>query len=581
MTLGQSLHSQPDLLHRVVVRRNLSFWNSRNNKHFPPGPRPLPIIGNLHIMDMKKPYTTMLKGTEIMPLLASVLQDETQWEKPYKFYPEHFLDSDGKFVKRDAFMPFSAGFWNSRNNKHFPPGPRPLPIIGNLHIMDMKKPYTTMLKLSKQYGSIFSVQMGLKKVVVLTGYETVKEALVNQADAFAERPFNPMLDEISKGHGLVFARGENWKVMRRFTLTTLRDYGMGKRTIEDKIVEECRFLIRKFETYEGKPFEIKTIMNASVSNIIVSILLGKRFEYEDPTFLRLLQLINENIQLLGTPSVLLYSLFPALGFLSGAHKTVLNNRDEFQAFVTATFIEHLKELDENDQRSFIDSFLIRQQEEKKNNINGYFHNDNLIGVVANLFAAGTETTSTTLRWGLLLMMKYPDIQRKVQEEIATVVGSSQPRIEHRTKMPYADAVIHEIQRFGNIIPTNLPHATTVDVTLNGYFIPKGTEIMPLLASVLQDETQWEKPYKFYPEHFLDSDGKFVKRDAFMPFSAGRRICVGETLAKMELFLFFASLLQKFTFQPAPGTSKEDLDLTPADGFTTPPMPYKLCAVPRS
>ncbi|NXL96157.1 CP2K1 protein, partial [Alectura lathami] len=119
----------------------------------------------------------------------------------------------------------------------------------------------------------------------------------------------------------------------------------------------------------------------------------------------------------------------------------------------------------------------------------------------------------------------------------------------RVKMPYTDAVVHEIQRFANILPLNLPHETTMDVTLKGYFIPKGTYIIPLLNSVLQDKTQWEKPYSFHPEHFLDSKGNFVKKDAFMPFSAGRRICAGETLAKMELFLFFTSLLQRFTFQP--------------------------------
>ncbi|OXB52011.1 hypothetical protein ASZ78_007770 [Callipepla squamata] len=192
-----------------------------------------------------------------------------------------------------------------------------------------------------------------------------------------------------------------------------------------------------------------------------------------------------------------------------------------------------------------------------------------------------DTTTTTLRWGLLLMMKYPEIQKKVQEEIDQVIGSNPPRTEHRTKMPYTDAVVHEIQRFANILPLNLPHETTMDVTIKGYFIPKGTYVIPLLNSVLQDKTQWEKPGSFYPEHFLNSEGKFVKKDAFMPFSAGRRICAGETLAKMELFLFFTSLLQRFTFQPPPGVSSSDLDLSPTTRFVVAPVPYKVCAVSRS
>uniref|UniRef100_A0A8C3PH05 Cytochrome P450 n=1 Tax=Calidris pygmaea TaxID=425635 RepID=A0A8C3PH05_9CHAR len=470
--------------------------------------------------------------------------------------------------------------WKSHTKGNFPPGPRRLPIIGNLHIMDMKRPHLTMLELSKTYGPVFSIQMGPRKMVILSGYDTVKEALVNQADAFAGRPKIPILEETGKGKGVIFSDGENWKVMRRFTLTTLRDFGMGKKAIEDRVVEEYRCLGDTIEAQQGKPLEITLMMNAAVANIIVSILLGKRYDYEDPTFKKLLTLVHENIRLFGSPSLSIYNMFPVLGFLLKDHKTFKQNVKEINAFIKVTFIEHLKVLDRNDQRSFIDTFLVRQQEEN-GKANGYFHNENLTAVVRSLFAAGMETTSTTLRWGLLLMMKYPEIQKKVQDEIEQVIGSNPPRIEHRTQMPYTDAVVHEIQRFANILPVNLPHATTADVTFKGYFIPKGTYIIPLLTSVLHDKSQWEKPDMFYPEHFLDANGKFVKKDAFMPFSAGRRVCAGETLAKMELFLFFTSLLQRFTFHPPPGVSISDLDLSPAISFNIIPKPYKMCAVSRS
>ncbi|NXI98447.1 CP2K1 protein, partial [Psophia crepitans] len=481
-----------------------------------------------------------------------------------------------------AFLSFlkMGGFWNNHRTKNFPPGPRALPIIGNLHLFDLKRPYRTYLQLSKIYGPVFSVQMGLRKIVVIAGYETVKEALVNQADAFAERPKIPIFEDLTGGNGIVFAHGENWKVMRRFTLTTLRDFGMGKRAIEDRIVEEYGYLADIIASQEGKPFDASKIINAAVANIIVSILLGKRFDYKDSRFVRLLHLTNESIRLAGKPLVTIYNIFPHLGFLLRANKTLLQNRDEFHAYVKVTFVEHLKTLDKNDQRSFIDAFLVKQQEEKATT-KGYFHNGNLLSLVSNLFTAGVETISTTLNWSFLLLLKYPEIQRKVQQEIDQVIGSNPPRIEHRTQMPYTDAVIHEIQRFSNILPLDLPHETAADVTLKGYFIPKGTYIIPLLTSVLRDKLQWEKPDMFYPEHFLDANGKFVKKDAFMPFSAGRRICAGETLAKMELFLFFTSLLQRFTFHPPPGVSVSDLDLSPAISFNVTPKPYKMCAVARS
>ncbi|XP_060086995.1 cytochrome P450 2K6-like isoform X2 [Heteronotia binoei] len=472
-----------------------------------------------------------------------------------------------------------SNFWKS-NSQKFPPGPRPLPLIGNLHLLDLQRPYRTLFKLSKQYGPIFSIQLGSSKAVVLVGYKTMKEALVNQAHPFAARPKLPMLEDVFHGHGILFSNGEKWKMTRRFSLTTLRDYGMGRKTIEDRIVEEGQFLIQKFESFKGKPFESTIIMNGATSNIILTILFGMRFEYEDPTFIRLLNLVNENIRLLGSAQLLLYNTFPALGFLSGDRKTVLKNRDELFAFLEATYTERLKELDENDQRSFLDVYLFQQQK-NKNQSNIFSDNEHLKTLLGDLIIAGTETTSATLRWGILLMMKYPEIQKKVHEEITKVIGSAQPRMEHRTKLPYTDAVIHEVQRFGNILPLNLAHSTNTDVTLGDYFIPKGTYVIQLLYSVLYDESEWEKPFKFYPEHFLDSEGKFVKRDAFLPFSAGRRACAGETLAKMEVFLFFVSLMQRFTFQPAPGMSKEDLDLTPAIGFTISPVPFRFCALPRS
>ncbi|KAJ1149061.1 hypothetical protein NDU88_001879 [Pleurodeles waltl] len=469
---------------------------------------------------------------------------------------------------------------NGRQNdkySNFPPGPRPLPLIGNLHIFNLRRPYLTLLELYKEYGPIYSVQMGRKKYVVLAGYKTVKDALINHAEEFGERERIPIFQKADEGHGIILSHGENWKVMRRFTITTLRDFGMGKSTVEDKIIEECCYLNQHFESYKGQPFDNMMIMNASVANIIVAIVFGQRFDHHDPAFLRLMSLINEGLRLLAKPIVLLYNAYPVIGFLPGAHKRVLKNTEELDAFITGTFAKYLEQLDVNDQRSLIEAFFVKQKEETSNP-DTYFHDKNLKCVVRNLFVAGMETTSTSLRWGMLLMMKYPDVQRKVQEEIEKVLGSAQARYEHRTSMPYTNAVIHEIQRFADILPMSLPHETATDATFNGYFIPKGTAVTVLLASVLQDEAHFEKPKEFYPEHFLDSEGKFVKKEAFLPFSAGRRICAGETLARMELFIFFTSLLQKFTFRLPPGVT--DVDVTPAEGFTLMPMPHLICAVAR-
>ncbi|XP_041735066.2 cytochrome P450 2K1 isoform X2 [Coregonus clupeaformis] len=427
-----------------------------------------------------------------------------------------------------------------------PPGPRPLPLLGNMLQLDLNRPYRTLCELANKYGSIFTVHFGPKKVVVLAGYKTVKQALVNQAEDFGDRDITPVFYDINQGHGILFANGDSWKEMRRFALTNLRDFGMGNKGSEDKILEEIPYLIEVFEKHDG---------------------MADR--------------ANETIHLTGSASIQMYNMFPWLGPWIKNLTRLKKNVADMKMEVTE-LVRGLKEtLNPQMCRGFVDSFLVRKQTlEESGNMDSLYHDNNLVFSVANLFGAGTDTTGTTLRWGLLLMAKYRHIQDRVQEEISRVIGSRQPLVEDRKNLPYTVAVIHETQRLANIAPMAIPHTTSRDVTFQGYFIKKGTSVIPLLTSVLQDDSEWESPHTFNPSHFLDEQGRFIKRDAFMAFSAGRRVCLGESLARMELFLFFTSLLQRFSFSPPPGVTEDDLDLTPSVGFTLNPSPHQLCAVSR-
>uniref|UniRef100_A0A3B4U7U0 Cytochrome P450 2K1-like n=1 Tax=Seriola dumerili TaxID=41447 RepID=A0A3B4U7U0_SERDU len=478
------------------------------------------------------------------------------------------------------FYLVSTFSFTSQEDKKEPPGPRPLPLLGNLLQLDLKRPYETLLKFSKKYGSVFTIYMGPKKVVVLAGYKTVKEALVNHAEEFGERAEMQIMKDVSQGHGVLWSNGESWKEMRRFALTNLRDYGMGKKACEDKICEESQQLTEVFKKFKGTSFDMTQPINYAVSNIICSMVYGSRFEYDDPEFTSLVDRTNKYTLLVGSPSIQVYNQFPWIGRWI-ANRKLFHKLYEANKKMNLELVRRLKEtLNPQMCRGFVDAFLVRKQHLEKSEItNSHFHNENLLMTVIQLFGAGTETTSTTIRWGLLFMTKYPKIQDQVQEELSRVIGSRQVQVEDRKNLPFTDAVIHETQRLANISPMSLPHKTSQDVTFQGYFIKKGTTVYPLLTSVLYDESEWEKPYSFYPAHFLDKDGKFVKRDAFLPFSAGRRICLGESLARMELFIFFTTLLQHFRFTPPPGVSEDELDLTAHMGLSLSPSPHKLCAVP--
>ncbi|PIO29023.1 hypothetical protein AB205_0126080 [Aquarana catesbeiana] len=211
---------------------------------------------------------------------------------------------------------FLANVYNSQKKqkyKNFPPGPKPLPIIGNLHMLDMKRPYKTFLELSKKHGTVLTIHFGMAKVIVLCGYDTVKDALLNHGEAFSNRPKLPIFSKSTKDNGVIFSNGESWKTMRRFALSTLRDYGMGRKAIEDKISEEAEYLVQAMKSFGGKPFDNLTTLNAAVANIIISILLGHRFSYDDPTILRLMGLINENIQLMGSRVIRVSYFFVYVG----------------------------------------------------------------------------------------------------------------------------------------------------------------------------------------------------------------------------------------------------------------------------
>ncbi|KTG03682.1 hypothetical protein cypCar_00040789 [Cyprinus carpio] len=305
----------------------------------------------------------------------------------------------------------SSDYKSQKEGKE-PPGPKHLPLLGNLLTLDLKRPFDSFCELSKTYGNIFQVFLGPKKVVVLVGYKTVKDALVNYADEFGERDITPGFRLLNDGHGIIFSNGENWKEMRRFALSNLRDLGMGKRGSEDKIIEEIQYLKAEFDKFEEKPFDTTRPVNYAVSNIISSIVYGSRFEYTDPRFTETVDRANENVRVSGSASMMLYNIFPWLGPFLNSKRIIMRNLMKNRAEIVKLITGLQETLNPHDRRGFVDSFLIHKQS------------------------------------------------------------------------------------------------------------VEGTTVVPLLTSVLKDPNEWEKPNSFYPEHFLDEKGQFVKRDAFIPFSAG-------------------------------------------------------------
>ncbi|XP_076002149.1 cytochrome P450 2Y3 [Genypterus blacodes] len=468
----------------------------------------------------------------------------------------------------------------TRRKSHLPPGPRGLPLVGNLPQLDKHRPFKSFVQLSEKYGPVMTVHLGWQRAVVLVGYDAVREALVDHAEDFTGRGPLPLLIKATRGYGLAISNGDRWRQLRRFTLTTLRDFGMGRKGMEQWIQEESKHLEERVNAFKGLPFEPSLIMSRTVSNVICCMVFGQRFTDEDQQFCRLLNIISEVLRFGSSPRGQMFNVFPWLmERLPGHHHTVFAQIEEIREFIKMKIQEHQDTIDYSSPRDYIDCFLMRMDQEK-NNPETEFHQDNMLSTVLNLFLAGTETTSTTIRYALHILIKYPLIQEQMQQEIDNAIGpKTAVRMEDKKSLPFTDAVIHEVQRFLDIVPLSLPHYTLKDVSFRGYTIPKDTVIIPLLHSVLKGEKQWATPFSFNPQHFLDQNGNFKKSPAFMPFAAGKRSCVGESLARMELFIFTVSLLQHFTFS-CPG-GPDSIDLTPEySGLANLPRRYQIIATPR-
>eukprot|EP00058_Branchiostoma_floridae_P001850 XP_002587338.1 hypothetical protein BRAFLDRAFT_100536 [Branchiostoma floridae] len=404
---------------------------------------------------------------------------------------------------------------------------------------------------AKKYGDVFTAYFGPTRTVVLNGYATIHEALVKNAEDFSSRP-TAQASFTPDGKTLGIAQevyGPKLKEHRKFAVMNLRDFGLGKKSLEGKILEESRALCDEISKIDGRPFCISQMMQNAVSNVICSVLFGRRYEYDDMAFKSLLQSMRGILT--RDFAVVLAQFFSPVKVLPGVRKPyqqLRKNMKKLEEHIKEKIKEHEETLDSDNIRDFIDAFIL-ESKKRQGHGNSIFTEQEHTVIVYQMFLAGTDTTTNTLHWALLYMILHPDIQEKVQQEIDSVLGPNQkPEMVHRSQMPYTEATLAEVTRISPVTPITIPHGTSNDTVFRGYNIPKDTVVTVNIWSVHHDPKLWPEPDKFDPTRFIDDEGKYVKKIEIIPFSIGRRICPGEQLARMELFLFFTSLLQRFTFK---------------------------------
>ncbi|XP_006825849.1 cytochrome P450 2B1-like [Saccoglossus kowalevskii] len=445
------------------------------------------------------------------------------------------------------------------NHRNLPPGPRGFPLIGNVLDLVNPTPFRNLRDMASQYGDVLSLHLGQQLVVVLNGYQSIHEALVGKADDFADRPHIPPMKTGTLNSGIIMANGKVWKFKRRVILSSLRTFGMGKASMEKRIQEEVLHLLDVFDemSVDSSTFNPLSHTTNSIYNVICSITLGERFDYTDHRFVDIISSLNSILDLS-------HVYFGFMYFFPGSYKILElllrghHARDHRKIYdVLEPFIEqHETTYDSQNMRDLIDVFLKATREWESRHFSESFGRKGLpfkyfyiYALILDTFVAGTETTATTLTWGWLLMLKNLDTQTQIQAELDNVVGRGRlPEMSDKPNLPYTEAAVNEVLRMSSTAPLSVPRWTTTDTCVLGYDIPKNTMVWPNLWSVLYDPTLWPNPDRFDPGRFLDSDGNFYRPDAFIPFGSGSRVCLGEQLAKMELFLVFSSVLHQFRLE---------------------------------
>ncbi|XP_056137428.1 cytochrome P450 2D10-like isoform X2 [Lampris incognitus] len=432
--------------------------------------------------------------------------------------------------------------FRNRRDKNFPPGPPALPIFGNLLQLNLKNPSKDLVKLASQYGNVYSLFLGCRKVVIISGLQAMKEAFITKAADCSGRPQDLMINHSvqRKVHapGIVLSDySSGWREHRRFTLMTLRNLGMGKESMEGRILEETRNIVKILEDSVGKKIAPQKLFHNAASNIICAVLLGTNHNYNE--FIQLFdQIVRENSKILNGRWAMIYDSLPMVRLLPLPFWQVFKNFKIGQQKVMELLVKHKKTRVPGKPRDFIDCYL--DELDKRGHDRSSFSEDQLSSIFVDLHFAGSDTTTSTLLTAFLYLSTHPQIQKKCQQEIDKVMeGKDHVTFEDRHQMPYIEAVIHEVQRIGNIAPLGVFHLTSNDIELMGYSIPRGTILIPNMTSVLNEEGQWKFPHEFNPENFLNNQGEFVKPAAFMPFSiVPVHLARGRRKARLHSSLWF-------------------------------------------
>ena len=466
--------------------------------------------------------------------------------------------------------------------RSMPPGPFPYPLIGNLpHLNpESNNPFGD---LREKYGNIFTINTAKRNVVVNTASLARETRLGrNKDNVLGTTPETIYPLNIMLGDDVAFADyGTPYVFRRRVFNSAMHVFGEGINEIKERGGYAVKSTLEKIDSFNGEPFSPRDLIASAILIQLWQWLTAEMLTFEDQKIELLLEfgvLIAK--QLVGGSIV---HKIPFHSYLPiEVNRNIKRTKEITSSMIPPVFQSHLETYTPGVIRDMTDSFISAYKKEiAKETAKDIGSIDDIQGLMLDVIFAGSDTTSSSLAWFLFCMVSFPEIQKKIHDELDKKIDKDElPRLQDVHDMPFLQATICEVMRWCNPVPMTAGD-TLRDITLGGYHIPKGTAIFLNLARIHYDENEWPQPEDFKPKRFLDDEGNFVgwsKINAFLPFGLGRRECAGIRFAKIMLFMFSATLLHQLRFELPEGVEKPSKESS--IGIVSSPKDFKVVAIKR-
>ncbi|KAJ7290617.1 cytochrome P450 [Mycena rebaudengoi] len=471
-----------------------------------------------------------------------------------------------------------------RRKLPLPPGPKKLPLLGNLLDMPYARPWEACMEWSKTYDSdIIHLNLAGTSVVVLSSLEATEALLEKRSSIYSDRPPFPMVgDLMGWSFALVFMKyGDEWRTHRRLFNQEFNIGAVPKFHHTERVAAHA--LLRRLLS---NPDGFLSHLRQMVGEVIVSVAYGIDVLPVNDPYVALAEEAAESANGAAVPGRFLVDSIPILKYVPewfpGADfkRIAREGRLLSQAIREIPFAETKRRMASGDAKSCFAENALREIESGDN----YYQESTVQNVAAMMYAAGADTTTAVLCTFILAMLANPNAQKKAQQEIDSVVGRGHfPDFGDKQELPYVAALVKEVLRWRNATPFGAPHFLEVEDVYRGYRIPAKSVVFANVWAISHEERTYSDPDAFKPERFLN--GKFDDpiRDVQSAFGFGRRICPGRHVAASSIWITVVSILAMFDITKEIGEDGQPIEPSYEyeGGLIFSPVPFKCVITPRS